>query len=362
MLKPLPEKLVDDKQASWSRLRSAETSGMKRQKGMAALLVIFVVAMVTVLVAGMYDQHYIDIRRTSNILGQDQGKQYSIAAETYARVILKQDWDNDQADKALIDHEYDPEDEPWGQYAIQIPIDTNVGIQGQIDDLSGKFNLNSLVVNDNGSSTVNKDSVKRLEKLLGLLDEINPELSAEKFVDWIDLDDQIYQLKGAEDETYLLKEPPYRTANSLFNDISELWLIDGMTQESYDELKNLVAVLPNESNLLNINTAPSKVLAAYVEGLSLDEAETIVEERESDKGFKTMDDFLGLDAVAGKRVPSSSLKLNTEYFEVRIKSVFNDRVTHLVSLIYRDSQGNSSVLRRDFGKKSEITKQVYIPE
>ncbi len=343
-------------------MRPCETSNRSRQSGMAALIIIFVVALVSLLVTGMYSEHYIDIRRTSNILGQDQGQQYSIAAETYARVILKQDWDNDQKDKALVDHEYDMEDEPWGQYAIQIPIDTNVGIQGQVDDLTGRFNINSLVTNKDDASLVSKVAVERFQRLLESLDEINPDLSVEKFVDWIDLDDQIYQLKGAEDETYLLMDPPYRTANTYFNDISELWLIDGMTKETFQELKELVVVLPNPTDAININTAKAKVLRAYIPDLTQSEAEDIISQREEQKGFKSVEDFLTLESLAGKKLPNADFKVNSEYFEVHVKSVFNDRITRLVSIIHRDSEGKTTVLRRDFGKKEEVTKQVYVPE
>ena len=334
-----------------------------RQRGLAVLMVLLMFALVSLLVTGLYNKRYIDVRRTSNILGQAQSSLYSLAAEVFAQVILKEDLAKDKKDGLLVDHELDSGDEPWGQYAIQIPVDVNVGIQGQIDDLMSKFNINSIVTQNGSTGSVNKAAVKRLERLLNSLDEVNPDLVAEKFVDWIDSDDQPYELKGAEDETYLLFEPPYRTANAPFNDISELWLLDGMTSESFNELKQLLSVLPNSDTRININTASAKVLRAYIPELTAEEAEKVIAERTEQKGFKKLDDLLKLDALAGKKnIPNSELWVSTEYFQVLIKAVFNDRVTRLLSTVHRDPEGKTSVLKRDFSARVEISKQFFIPE
>ncbi len=334
-----------------------------KQGGLAALLVIFVVALVSLLVTGLFTLHNTDIRRTGNILGQDQASMYSLAAETFAMVILKDDWIKDKEEGAFVDHELDLADEAWGQYAIQVPIDTNVGIQGQIDDMSAKFNINSIVKNNGDSSTPDKAAIARLKRLLSNLAEVNPDLSAEKFVDWIDRDDQVYEIKGAEDETYQLYDPPYRAANDYFNDISELWLIDGMTAASFNELRELLTVLPNSDARININTAKPEVFRAYILDLSAEEANAIVQAREEEQGFKKMDDFLQLDALAGKKnLPKKEFRLTTNYFQILVNSMFNDRVVRLLSTVYRDDDGNLSILKRDFASRESITKQVYIPE
>jgi general secretion pathway protein K len=351
---------------TWVKLSNMAPGGYQpatKQQGLAAIMVILIIALVTVLVTGLFNQQSLDIRRTGNILGQDQSTLYSLAAETFARAILKNDWANDKKENSLIDHELDTNDEQWGQYAIQIPVDTNIGIQGQIDDLTAKFNINSIVTNKGEASIVNKTAVARLQRLLNNLEEINPDLVAEKFVDWIDRDDQVYEIKGAEDETYLLADTPYRTANTLFNDISELWLIDGMTQQSFQELKGILSVLPNSNSTINVNTATAKVFRAYIPALTEEEAEEIIAARENAKGFKKLDEFLKLDALAGKKgIPAKEFTLSTEYFQILIKAVFNDRVTRLTSTIYRDSEGNTSVLKRNYASREEISKQVYISE
>ncbi|MDG9671020.1 MULTISPECIES: type II secretion system minor pseudopilin GspK [unclassified Hahella] len=343
---------------------SGGNRGLRKQSGIAALIVIFIVALVMVLVAGLFNIHYLDIRRTSNILEQDQAKMYALAAETYARTILREDFAQDKKANKMVDHEVDNTDEPWGQYAIQIPIDTNVGIQGQIDDLMGRFNINSLVTNKNGASAVNKEAVQQFERLLSSLKDINPDVTAEKFVDWIDVDDQIYQLKGAEEETYLLKKPPYRAANSYFNDISEFWLIDGMDAATYKELKKFVAILPNSSGMLNVNTAPAEVLMAYIPGLDKQTADKIVDIRKEEGHFADVNQFLSLAELAGKKeIPKKLFRVNSEYFQATLRAIFNERTTRLISIIHRDAEeGNTSVLRRDFGKKEDITKEVYVPK
>jgi len=332
-----------------------------RQRGLAVILVVLVIALVSVLVVGLQSKQYIDIRRTANILGQQQSVLYALAAESFARVILKDDWQNDRKDNAFVDHELDTEDEKWGQYAIQIPIESNVGIQGQIDDLTAKFNINSLVINDAESSIVNAQAVTRLNRLIGNLEGINADLVAEKFVDWLDRNVEIYELRGAEDETYLLADPPYRSANTLFNDISELWLIDGMTRDSYNELRSLLSVLPTSSASVNINTAGTEILRAYIPQLSAEEAQQIVSARAAAKGFKTLGEFFSLEALAGKKdISDDDFSLSSNYFQVIIRAVFNDRTTRLTSTIHRDAQGKTSVIKRDYASRDEITKQVFV--
>lgn len=341
--------------------RRQNYSNPVRQRGLAVIMVALVIALVSVLVVGLQSKQYIDIRRTANILGQQQSALYGLAAESFARVILKDDWQNDNEDSAFIDHELDIADEKWGQYAIQIPIESNVGIQGQIDDLSAKFNINSLVVNNAESSIVNAQAVARLNRLIGNLEGINADLVAEKFVDWLDRNVEVYELRGAEDETYLLADPPYRAANTLFNDISELSLIDGMTRDSYNELKSLISVLPTSSAIVNVNTAGTEILRAYIPQLSAEEAQQIVSARAAAKGFKTLGEFFSLEALAGKKdLPDGDFSLSSNYFQVIIKAVFNDRTTRLTSTIHRDEQGKTSVVKRNYASRDEITKQVFV--
>jgi general secretion pathway protein K len=335
----------------------------RRQRGMVLILIVFIVALVQLLAAGLTTKQSLDIRRAMNIIEQNQARSYALGGEFFARSLLIADWKKDNASKEFIDHEEDAVDEPWGVNAVQLPIDLNVGIEGQLNDLMGRINLNALVDNRQDPPQLNKKVFERLSRLLRNLSGVTvpPELLPEHFADWIDADQQSTNFRGAEDELYLLRPQPYRTADTYFNDLSELWLIEGMTAEIYHVLAQFVCVLPTSVTQVNVNTAPAEVLVALIPGLTLPVAQELVEERKTRKGFKTPADFLQLPQLAGiTGMPTQDIIVNTNYFEATIRAIVDGRSYRLVSTLYRDNAGKTVVLRRDFGKKQDITKPVVI--
>lgn len=324
---------------------------MRRQHGMALILVLLITALVTIVAVSMETRSALTIKRTGHYVFREQAQHLAYAAESYAREILYADWDQDNRDKAFTDSL----DEPWAQGAIRIPLTTYAGLEGQIDDMQGRFNINALVVrNAQGDTVVNASALKQFRRLLSLLD-ISPELNAEKFVDWLDGDEEIYLFKGAEDETYLLKDPPYRAANGPMTDLSELWLVDGMTQEDFDKLARVVSVLPTSMSVLNVNTATKEVLMSLHPGIDAAKADALIAHRK-DEPFKDVQSFLADDALAGLGLTEAGLAVRSEYFRLRVKVHFDDRIVRLQSLIYRDSKGKMRTVRRDFGKRFTIDK------
>ncbi len=333
------------------------------QTGMVLILIVFVVALVSIVAAGLANRQSLDIRRAMNITEQNQARSYAIGGEFFARNLLVRDWKEDKAGNAFVDHEEDAADEPWGMNAVQLPIDLNTGIEGQLDDLMGRFNLNALVVNQGDTSTLNRAHLERFRRLLQNLPDIQvpPELTVESFVDWIDADQESTEFRGAEDDVYLIREEPYRTAGTYFNDISELNLIEGMTREVYDALLPFVVMLPPDVSQLNVNTATAETLLAYIPGLTRPGAEQIISERTEKKGFAKLEDFLQLQPLAGlENIPNSELRVNSNYFIATIRAIVDGRSYRLESTLYRDSSGKTVVMRRDFGKKSEVTKPIVV--
>ncbi len=337
--------------------------GQRRQRGMVLILIVFIVALVTLLASGLATEQSLDIRRAMNLIEQNQARSYALGGEFFARSLLTNDWKQDNAAKAFIDHMEDARDEPWGVNSVQLPIDLNIGIEGQLDDLMGRINLNALVDNRQDPPALNRAMLDRLARLLKNLTGVTvpPELVAEHFVDWIDADQQSTQFRGAEDDVYLMRPQPYRTADTYFNDLSELWLLEGMTAEVFRALAPLVSVLPSNVTQVNVNTAPAEVIAALIPGLTLASAREMVEERKRLKGFKSPADFLQLPQLAGiGGIPSQDIIVNSSYFEATIRAIVDGRSYRLVSTLYRDNTGKTLVLRRDFGKKQDITKPVVM--
>lgn len=101
---------------------------------------------------------------------------------------------------------------------------------GLIDEAS-KLNINTATVD-----------------MLTLLPRMTPELAA-AIIDWRDADSDVTE-NGAEDETYLRRNPPYHCKNAKFESIEEMRLLAGADMEIlFGEDPNLNGVLdPNEND------------------------------------------------------------------------------------------------------------------
>jgi general secretion pathway protein K len=317
------------------------------QRGVALIIVVFVMALVALIAAGIGKQQNLFVKKSINQFTQLQGTELTISAEAFARQVLYKDWEDDKKDNKFIDHMT----EFWAEYAASFPMELGL-IEVQVDDLQGRFNLNSLV-DSKGKADV--EQVKRLKRLLDSVGIVS--VSVEKFVDWVDADVESYEYKGAEDEAYLIYDKPYRTANGLVGHVSELMLIEGMTAEDYVLLAPHISVLPPNAKAVNVNTCSKEVLMSLHENITAESAETIIEKR-LENPFATIEDLYQLPEMAAIKLKNVSV--NTKYFAVSIRVTIQDRITRLVSNLYRADDGKLRVISRDFGQKNIITKKQVL--
>jgi len=101
---------------------------------------------------------------------------------------------------------------------------------------------------------------------------------AASLLDWIDEDD-VRQDGGAEDEVYQGLDPPYRAANRPLLSLDELRLVDGFDGALVDALRPYVTVYPIAgTGGVNLNTAPSWVLAQLTRGSDVSGMRPVEEE------------------------------------------------------------------------------------
>mgnify|MGYP000173184297 CR=1 FL=1 len=324
-----------------------------KQQGVALMMVLFVFALVTILASGMISRQSLFIQKASNTLIQSQAYEYAIGAEQVARQMLFVDWEEDKKEKSFTDDL----EEVWGAGAAGFPIDYGV-IEAQIDDLQGKLNLNSLV---NTDSSKDPAVIERFKNLLLVL-EIEG-LTVEKLIDWIDDNDETEGVDGAEEGDYLVKEKPYRTGNQAFVSTSELMLIDGMTEEIFKKLLPHVSALPVGVKAVNVNTCSKEIIRSLPKGKILTDAEgqSIIDHRKENI-FEEYNDFKALPEFSGLEL-KGEFSVNTEFFKVSSKVTLADRVSRLVSILYRDSDnGNLTLMERNQGQKYLITKDLVLQQ
>ena len=343
------------------------------QQGVALIIVLLIVAIVSVLATEMGGRLQLQIKRASNIKENNQAYWYAMGAEQYARKSIKQLVDEDGEVIHL--------EQPWNQEFVY-PIQGG-GIQAQLIDMQSCFNLNALKVtqpsaNDPGldlsAATANKrntvgsdnptanNSLTLPEKKTAferLLRSIEPEISSysidilrDSLVDWLDEDNNPTQL-GAEDSEYESRQFPYVTANNFMVHKSELRMVDGVEVPWLRELLTLVCVLPNDSLLkINVNTVSEKNAAVIsaATGLELSEAISVLANR-GEKGFQTTEDFLSepsIQALALTAEQKTWFDVKTSHFILHTKTKYNNSTFVMQSLFKVDTSNNVTVIRREF--------------
>jgi type II secretory pathway component PulK len=178
----------DSRESSLSRARRssrvlacAGTTPPRRQRGVALIIAVLIVALATMLAASVSFKGYLDQRRSANTFAMDQGYEVALGGEAWAADSLRRD--KQQSSKT------DDFTEEWATPIPPIPID-NGQFEGQLEDMQGRFNLNSLVMQGGQGGQLIEDeaALKRFERLLELL-ELETKW-AKIITDWIDTDIQ----------------------------------------------------------------------------------------------------------------------------------------------------------------------------
>ncbi len=213
-----------------------------RQRGVALITAIVLVAIATVLAVHIGTRAALDLRRTAGLMALDQGWHVALGAEAWAAEVLRDD---------LEDSGTTPTDhlgEAWAQPLPPLPVDGGE-VRGALEDMQGRFNINNLVTSDR---QVNETAVAQFERLLLLVGAQTR--WARIMVDWID-DGTVPEIpEGAEDGTYLSQNPPYRTANVVVSTTTEMMALPGMTREEFERIRPYVAALP-VGTTINLCTA-----------------------------------------------------------------------------------------------------------
>jgi general secretion pathway protein K len=288
-----------------------------RQRGVALVTALLVVAIASVAAIAMANRQQLDIRRTGSLLHGEQAWAYVMGAENWAVVVLRRDRE---------DSEVDTLGEDW---STQPPVSFVEGgsIIGRLIDVQGRFNVNNLV----SGGTASAENIEFYKRLLRLLDL--EEALADVLVDWIDDDIDVRFPDGAEDDGYLLLETPYRVANRPLADISELRLVQGYTAEVVTKLLPYLVALP-EPTPVNVNTADAVVLAALADNLGISDGESLVEGR-GEKGYETVDEFKQEAALNARQIDDSLLSVRTQWFLMVSQADIGQGRARLASLIQR---------------------------
>ena len=304
-------------------------NAIQRQRGAAVLTAMLVVTLGTVIAVNMMWNASLDLRRTTASLAADQSLLFLQGAEAMAGDILRAD--------LIASGDSDHLGEQWAAEIPPMPIDGGV-ISGHLEDLHGRFNLNSLVYGG-VADEISQRQFERLLMLLGLDQRL-----AGVAVDWLDADVEIEFPNGGEDNIYTGRNPPYRTANTVITSPSELLAMSGFEKDAYLTLMPYVTAIPSGSSL-NVNTASDIVMASLSDDIDITYATQLVQERGM-VGFTDINTrFLDLvEADVLTRISGIS-----RYFLLTATVTLGTHQLTMYSLLERDSSGIVRSMFRSLG-------------
>lgn len=304
---------------------------VRRQRGVALLAAVLVVALATVLIAALLDRSEATLARARNSQRAAQGWELMRGVEGWAGAVLLQD----ASDAPGIDSREDL----WTQNMPPIDL-PGVRIFGRLRDQGGCFNLNSLHPGDADDA----GAIARFERLLRAL-RLDPAI-AEQVADWIDAD-AIPRSRGAEDAAYLARQPPQRAANQPFVHVSELRLLPGVTPEVYALLAPEVCALPAAAPI-NLNFASPALWMSLSEAMTPSMAERLA--RDGQANYASTDEVQRELAQIGlPPVPLAGYAVGTEWFILEAQ-VIADGIPFLYSSLLHRRPGRVEVIARARGR------------
>ncbi|HEU4961603.1 MAG TPA: type II secretion system minor pseudopilin GspK [Sphingomonas sp.] len=307
------------------------------ERGAALLTVLLLVAVISVLAASALEKLRLSTRLAQNGAAIEQARALAYAAETVATIRVNAILDRDAARTTLAGG--------WAGHPFALPVPGGIATL-TVRDGGNCFNLNGLVAETGpGAYAAQRNGIVqfvRLMKLIGIPGQTAEGIAAAA-ADWIDTDTDALPM-GAEDAAYLGKETPYRTANTLMTDVSELRAVAGMTPELYAKLAPWVCALPvAQPSKINVNTLQPEQAPLFAmlfpDTMDVGKARALLLQRPAE-GYDSTYDFLNLSTLQGGLVSADAQNqtdVRTYWFAMKIDVTANG--VHLTQTDLLDASG-----------------------
>jgi general secretion pathway protein K len=295
-----------------------------RQRGAALLLAMLIMTLVTTLAAGMVWQQWRAIQVEAAERGRTQAAWILLGALDWARLILREDGRNGGPDHL---------GEPWAVPLAEARLSSFLAadrdnnsvaendsldafLSGSIVDAQSRWNLRRLIDTEGKPVEAEVKVLQRLCDQGGGTGDCASRITSALVKAW-----------PAAGSTGVAAIAPQRLPQLA-------WL--GIDADTIRRLEPWVDVLPDREAKVNVNTAPAEVIAAAVEGMTLGNAQRLVQDRQraplKDLGSPTA---LAYFPVNPKRAPAEVLSVSTNFFIIQGRLRLEERVLEERSLVQR---------------------------
>jgi general secretion pathway protein K len=312
------------------------------QRGAALLLAMLIMTLVTTLAAGMVWQQWRAIQVEAAERGRTQAAWILVGALDWARLILREDQrENNRGNPPAADHLGEPWAVPLAEARLSSFLaadrDNNsvaendsldAFLSGSITDAQSRWNLRRLI--DAGTGKPIPAEFKVLQNLCTLAGATG---------------DCADRIAGA-----LAKAQAPTGGGSAAaitpQQLSQLaWL--GIDADTIKRLEPWVDILPDATEV-NINTAPAEVIAATVDGMSLGNAQRLVQDRQRApiRDLNAPATRAYFPVTAQQQTPGG-ISLTSRFFYIQGRLRLEERVLEERSLVERNQNLDVKVRSRE---------------
>jgi len=339
------------------------------------MIALILVALATILATKLTFDGFLERRRAIGVMAAEQSLYFGLGAEALAADALAQDQQTSASQTTLA--------APWAQPTQPLPITPQddpegepIGtLQGQVEDMQGRFNLNNLarVVQGSGAAgagvsgggtnlnggTLGQSNTgtqapvqdpQPLEQFQRLLIAVGLEPKWAAIArDWIDADDIPGSPDGAEDSIYTSQTPPYHTGNWPMMSPTELMNLPGFGADRYRKIAPFVTALPNANVPINICTAPSEVLESLAPNLNGEYSPQVLAAGRKTGCFPDANAFRNVVGPKELGALKGLYGTTSNYFRLTTRITLGTTEFTLYSLLLRGQGGKVTPLLRSFG-------------
>ncbi|RZS85474.1 type II secretion system minor pseudopilin GspK [Pigmentiphaga kullae] len=326
----------------------------RRQRGMAVISALLIVAAVAVLVTGLFQRQAASVRAVENEQARIQARWLLLGGLDWARLVLREDARRNNTTRL---------GELWAtpvaDTRITRPGDDRVALfSGRIEDEQGKYNLRNLA-KAGVPQPLEIAALDRLCSMLGLPGSLAPRIAVRIA--------SAQAVPGSSGETGTGTGTNTGTGTGtdtgtgagggqngsatqgrgpsapMIRTVDDLEGITDVDEKTIEALRPYVTVLP-ETTAVNANTAPAEVLSAVVPGLSLAQARALTEQRNAGTWFNDRADFGNRLANPDITISDSQIVTASKWFMVSGTVTLERAAVTMQALVSRANANSPTVV------------------
>ena len=325
-------------------------SVLRKQKGVALLVVLILLVMMSALAAKISQQFCRNLQKTHYQVSQQQLRWAMQAQEKVVKDRLQADASGESKALTL--------EGDWHQ-----PLETrgeDYTVVSQVEDAQDCFNVNNLLaaekIAQGQNEPVTPEKSRKAQIVEQLLTESGLSHTAaeevyQQLVDYLDGDTTTAK-EGTETDAWVGVVPARQPANQMMRTIAEITLLPAFPATAYPKVSKLLCALPDSASKVDVNTlkpVQAALLAAMFPGkMNEDDALRLIESR-PETGWENMEAFSKALEQAFPQLRdelpqvAELLSTNSRYFRVNYTGNTDELTLRVVSQLQVNNEAGEIV-------------------